>query len=199
MLEVRFTTVIGIGHHRTLGNAGPGQPQHGPVTGFSGSQLLGFDQVLTVSAEDMVEMQEILGDQRARPQPGDIHPMPLGAGHGTTIRRITGMPAGGTGRIDLHPARQTRFGEPRAQRALAHRRAADIAQADHQQLHCAPFISASARSRSSGVSMPGGNGAGDRATAMRCPASSTRNCSSDSICSSVPGGIAANCCRKPAR
>lgn len=58
---------------------------------------------------------------------------------------------------------------------------------------------ASARARSSGVSMPGGNSAGVRATLMRCPASSTRSCSSDSSCSSVPGGSAANRRRKPAR
>ena len=58
---------------------------------------------------------------------------------------------------------------------------------------------ASARKRSSSVSMPGGKAAGLRATAMRCPASSTRNCSRASSCSRRPGGRDWNTRRKPAR
>ncbi len=42
----------------------------------------------------------------------------------------------------------------------------------------------SARSRSASVSTPGGNGSGVSRTAIPWPCSSTRNCSSDSVCSS---------------
>ncbi len=54
-----------------------------------------------------------------------------------------------------------------------------------------PRITCSTRNKSSSVSTPAGNGSGLRAAAMRQPASRARSCSRDSICSSVPGGIAA--------
>ena len=58
---------------------------------------------------------------------------------------------------------------------------------------------AQARSRSASVSTPGGNGTGVVATAMRCPASSTRSCSRASSISSRPGGSVVKVRRKPAR
>ncbi len=76
------------------------------------------------------------------------------------------MPVAGAGRIHLHAPRQRRSVQACAERTFGHRRTADVAEADDQQPHRAASVcsSASARSRSSGVSMPGGNGSGEIAT-----------------------------------
>src|SRR3546814_13190077 len=54
-------------------------------------------------------------------------------GDRAAIGRMADVPVAGAGRIDLDAAVEPGLAQARTQRALGHRRAADVAQADHQQ------------------------------------------------------------------
>src|SRR5690625_300002 len=161
------------------------------VGGLHGLQMF---EITTIHRQHMVKAMKVLRLNLAGAQGAEvIAPLP-GRRHGARIGRLANMPVTSTGGIHLDVLAQPRFLQLVAKDAIGGGRATDVAQTDKQHGYHVSFFSSSAasrartRARSAGVSTPGGMGTQAGATWMLAPCSSTRSCSSFSVCSRLPRG-----------
>jgi hypothetical protein len=103
LAEVVGIAGVGVGNFGARALPGPFQQKCHPRSGASGRHRPHVAQHAAIGAEQPVEVFEVDGAELARALGADIHPSTGCDRDAAAVRRLTGVPASGTGGIHLHP------------------------------------------------------------------------------------------------